>query len=82
MAQMSSLSVTDNLLGKIYEIPISQNAIQAAHFKQRMAPDPDAGLLVFDPGFEIPPLPSRKWCPCANSLTNASTPGTPLAYLG
>ena len=51
MAQKASLSVTDNRSGKNYEIPISQNAIQAAHFKQIIAPDTGASLLVFDPGF-------------------------------
>ena len=50
MAQRASLSITDNRSGKNYEIPISHNAIQAAHFKQITAPDADAGLLVFDPG--------------------------------
>ena len=51
MAQKASLSVTDNRLGKNYESPLSQNVIQAAYFKQIMAPDTDDGLRVFGPDF-------------------------------
>ena len=49
-ARKASLSITDNRTGKSYQIPISHNAVQAPHFKQIIAPDTDAGLLVFDPG--------------------------------
>jgi citrate synthase len=47
----STLSVTDNRTGRVYEIPISDGAIPAIALRQIKAGEDDFGLLSYDPAF-------------------------------
>src|SRR6266540_1958227 len=47
----STLTVTDNRTGKVYEIPIVGSAIPATALRQIKISDDDFGLLSYDPAF-------------------------------
>jgi citrate synthase len=47
----STLTVTDNRTGKVYEIPIADGAIPATALRQIKISDDDFGLLSYDPAF-------------------------------
>ena len=47
----STLSVTDNRTGRVYEIPITDGAIPATALRQIKQGDDDFGLLSYDPAF-------------------------------
>jgi citrate synthase len=47
----STLSVTDNRTGRVYEIPITDGAISATALRQIKHGDDDFGLLSYDPAF-------------------------------
>src|SRR6266511_3606602 len=47
----STLTVTDNRTGKVYEIPIVGGAIPATALRQIKISDDDFGLLSYDPAF-------------------------------
>ncbi len=47
----STLTVTDNRTGKVYEIPIADDAIPATALRQIKISDDDFGLLSYDPAF-------------------------------
>ena len=47
----STLTVTDNRTGKVYEIPIVDSAIPATALRQIKISDDDFGLLSYDPAF-------------------------------
>src|SRR5262250_1845087 len=46
-----SLTVTDNLTGKQYELPIEHGAIRTADLRQIKVSDDDFGLMGYDPAF-------------------------------
>jgi citrate synthase len=47
----STLTVTDNRTGKVYEIPIDDDAIPATALRQIKISEDDFGLLSYDPAF-------------------------------
>jgi citrate synthase len=47
----STLTVTDNRTGKVYEIPIADGAIPATALRQIKISDDDFGLVSYDPAF-------------------------------
>jgi citrate synthase len=47
----STLTVTDNRTGNVYEIPIADGAIPATALRQIKVTDDDFGLLSYDPAF-------------------------------
>jgi len=47
----STLTVTDNRTGKVYEIPVADDAIPATALRQIKISDDDFGLLSYDPAF-------------------------------
>lgn len=47
-----SLTVLDNRTGKVHEVPIENNSVDASKFKDLIAPGEDEGLRVFDPAYQ------------------------------
>lgn len=48
----NTLTVTDNRTGRTYEVPISDETVQAMDFRQMKTSDEDFGLMVYDPAFK------------------------------
>ncbi len=46
-----TLTITDNRTGRKYEIPIENEAVRAADFRQIKVEDADFGLMLYDPAF-------------------------------
>ena len=51
LAAKAVLSITDSRTGRIYEIPIKDEAISAVDLRQIKVTDDDFGLLSYDPAF-------------------------------
>ncbi|MCK9875122.1 citrate synthase [Frankia sp. AgPm24] len=49
--QVSTLTVTDNRTGKIYEIPVTDGTVRASAFRSIKTSDDDFGLMAYDPAF-------------------------------
>lgn len=47
-----SLTILDNRTGKVYEIPIENNAVDGNRFKDLIAPGEEEPLRLYDPGFQ------------------------------
>ena len=47
----STLSITDNRTGKLYEVPIENETIRATDLRKIKVADDDFGLMTYDPAF-------------------------------
>ena len=51
MMNASTLSITDNRTGKLYEVPIENETIRATDLRKIKVADDDFGLMTYDPAF-------------------------------
>jgi citrate synthase len=47
-----TLTLTDNRTGKTYEVPITDDTINAMHLRQIKVKEDDFGMMSYDPGFK------------------------------
>ncbi len=51
MAKKSTLTITDNRTGKVYEVPVENDTIRATDLRQIKVKDTDFGMMSYDPAF-------------------------------
>jgi len=51
MAKKSTLTITDNRTGKVYEVPVENDTIRATDLRQIKLKDTDFGMMSYDPAF-------------------------------